>query len=172
MPRKSSVSPSLTCRRCHVLPSSSDFRITPLEPEAQTTGTGTPFVSGVYAALTARRSVSMPLVCTFHQDFSAGVPTTRKSNAAKRKKALVVIGGSFASVCRLVHEDFYAFHDEDDAAHGGDVLQGVAIEGDDVGVESGSDGAGASLDTEGFGRERVGGNHCSHGVLATGLHTI
>src|ERR1700740_2057991 len=70
---------------------------------------------------------------------------------------------------RQVHKDLSAFHDEDDATHGGDVLEGVAIEGNDVGIEARSNGAGAILDTEGFGGQRVGGNHGGHGILAARL---
>src|ERR671922_1175191 len=100
----------------------------------------------------------MPVVCTFHHDFSAGVLTARMSDATKREKHRAVIASSIASGCRFVHEDFSAFHDEDDAAYGGDVLTRIAIESDDVCVEARSDGASAVLYTECFGSERVGGD--------------
>src|SRR5579864_3306304 len=172
MPRKSRVSPPSTPNRCQVLPSSSDFRITPFEPEAQTTGTGTPFSPGALVMLTLRRLVSMPLVCTFHHCASAGTAKKSKSNKTGKEKTLGFIARSFTLPRCQIHDDFSAFHDENNAAYGGDVFERVAIESDDVGVEAGRDGAGAILDTEGFGRERVGGNHRSHGVLATGLHAI
>lgn len=78
----------------------------------------------------------------------------------------------FSCSYSLIHEDLAAFHDEDDAAHGGDVFKRITIEGDDVGVEAGCDGANAILDTEGFGSERIGGNHRCHRILAASLHAI
>src|SRR5207245_2242400 len=113
----------------------------------------------------------MPLVCTVHQcAWTAALE--RKQSWMTRKRRLPPIFNLFVLDRWLIHEDFSTFHDEDDAAHGGDVLEGVAIEGNDVGVEACSDGAGAILDTEGFGGQRVGGNHGGHGILAASLHTI
>src|SRR5256886_4845705 len=66
IPRRSSASPTVTWSRFHVSPSTTDLRITPFEPDAQTTDPGTPLASGVSATLTPRRLVSIPLVCSFH----------------------------------------------------------------------------------------------------------
>src|SRR5271163_1272395 len=63
MLRKSSASPPATCSRFQVLPRSLEKRITPLEPQAHTT-TCWSVASGLSAALTPRRLVSIPLVCT------------------------------------------------------------------------------------------------------------
>jgi hypothetical protein len=63
MLRKSSESPPVTCRRFQLLPRSFEKRITPFEPQAQTT-TCSPVESGLSAALTPRKLVSIPLVCT------------------------------------------------------------------------------------------------------------
>src|SRR5580704_16089661 len=73
MPRKSRVSPPATCRRFQDLPSSLEKRITPFEPQTHTTmGCGlcasgpanTDATPAASAALTPRRLVSIPLVCT------------------------------------------------------------------------------------------------------------
>ena len=45
------------------------------------------------------------------------------------------------TVSRRVLVDDAALHDEDDAADGRDVFEGVAVERDDVGLEAGRDGA-------------------------------
>src|ERR1700677_259330 len=71
MLRKSSASPPATCRRFQVLPSSLEKRITPLEPQAQTTICCSPAESVLPAALTPRKLVSIPLVCTDHDTPSA-----------------------------------------------------------------------------------------------------
>src|SRR5580700_4026629 len=65
MLRKSSPSPPATCNCVQVFPRSTERRITPFEPEAHTAR-----LSGSckYAALTPRRFVSNPLVCTDHQE--------------------------------------------------------------------------------------------------------
>src|ERR1700677_81883 len=70
MLRKSSASPPATCRRFQVLPSSLEKRITPFEPQAHTT-TCCPVESGLSSALTPRKLVSIPLVCTDHDTPSA-----------------------------------------------------------------------------------------------------
>src|ERR1700691_6290364 len=64
MLRKSSVSPPATCSRVHSLPVRGDLKITPLEPEAQTTEVGAPLESEKCATLTPRKFVSIPDVCT------------------------------------------------------------------------------------------------------------
>jgi len=61
------------------------------------------------------------------------------------------------SVCQIL-KYFSAFHHENDPFRGGDVLQRVTIESDDVGVEAGSDGADTVLQAKGFGGQRAGGN--------------
>src|SRR5215470_7590569 len=118
MPRKSSASPSATCRRCQVLPSSSDFRITPFEPEAQTTTTGALFSSGLMAMLMPRKLVSMPLVCTFHQCASAGSLKRSESTKTSSEYHLAGIVNLFVVPRRQVLEYLSALHDEGHATNG------------------------------------------------------
>jgi len=91
MPRKSSASAPATGKRCQVVPVSSERRITPFEPDAQTTGTGAPFASGVKTALTPRRFESRPLVSTFHHCASAGKTKSKKRKAVRM--AGILAGG-------------------------------------------------------------------------------
>src|SRR5207302_5419068 len=91
IPRKSSASPPVTCRRFQVSPSSVDFRITPFEPEAHTTHAETPFALDAGATLTPRRFVSIPLVCTFHHRASRGA---LKSNKTRRKRITRILAGA------------------------------------------------------------------------------
>src|ERR1700683_261757 len=74
MLRKSRASPPATCRRFHVLPRSLEKRITPFEPHAHTT-TCCPVESGLSAALTPRKLVSIPLACTDHDTPSGAFPS-------------------------------------------------------------------------------------------------
>src|ERR1700683_543136 len=85
MLRKSSVSPPGTRSRCHVLPTSFDCKITPFDPEAQTTGAGAGRESVNSAMLTARRFVSIPLLCTV-QNGGSLTPAARKIAAATTTK--------------------------------------------------------------------------------------
>src|SRR5580704_2164463 len=66
MPRKSSASPSGMLIRCQVFPLSVDFRITPLEPDAQMTIGVVADPRAGATTLTPRRFVSTPDVCTSH----------------------------------------------------------------------------------------------------------
>src|SRR5260370_41545310 len=93
MPRKSSESPPATCNLFHVSPFSTDFRMTPFEPDAQTTRTRA--ARGFGPALTPRRFVAIPLVCTFHDCATAEGWKKRKSRVRKRKKLLGAIVDPF-----------------------------------------------------------------------------
>src|SRR5215472_14876027 len=73
---------------------------------------------------------------------------------------------------RLIYEDLSAFHDEDNAANGGDVLERVAIERDDVRLEAGSDRADAVLQAEGFRAQGVRGDERGHWALSASLDAI
>src|SRR5579863_8132595 len=64
MLRKSSESPPETCRRFQFLPRSLEKRITPLEPLPHTAMCSSPIASTELVALTPRRLVSTPVVCT------------------------------------------------------------------------------------------------------------
>src|SRR5580692_1439501 len=85
MLRKSSVSPPCTRRRCHVLPISFDCKITPFDPEAQTTGARAWRESGNSAMLTPRKFVSIPLVRKVHHGRSL-TPAGMKIAAASTTK--------------------------------------------------------------------------------------
>src|SRR5579859_6779985 len=106
IPRKSSASPPATCSRFHVLPLSSERRITPLEPEAQTAIVPSP--SGeTSTALTARRLVSMPLVWTVHHWARATPGKTRETaktqaNASDRMGATLPRFSDEAPAAELV----------------------------------------------------------------------
>jgi hypothetical protein len=57
---------------------------------------------------------------------------------------------AFRSGCEIfVH--FAGFHDEDDAASGGGVIERVAVHGDDIGVHTWSDGADFVFEAQGLG---------------------
>src|ERR1700688_734021 len=68
---KSSASPPTTCTRFQLLPKSVDSRITPFDPQAHTAMCSVPSESRDPAALTPRKFVSIPLVCTDHDTTSA-----------------------------------------------------------------------------------------------------
>src|SRR5579872_1494464 len=67
-----------------------------------------------------------------------------------------------SSVRILIHNA--GLHDEDDAADARDVFYRIAVEGDDVRLQAGSDGTNLVRHAEGFGGERVGRNHGSHRI--------
>src|SRR5690348_13118716 len=63
-------------------------------------------------------------------------------------------------------------HDEGDAADGGDVVERIAVERDDVCLEPERDGADFVLQIQGLRSERIGGDERSHGVLAGIANTV
>src|ERR1700692_1991534 len=71
MPRKSSASPPATCTRFQFLRKSVERKIPPSEPQAHTAMCSVPSESTDPAALTPRKFVSIPLVCTDHDTPSA-----------------------------------------------------------------------------------------------------
>src|ERR1700731_2610167 len=71
MPRKSRASPPATCTRFQVLPKSVERKIPPFEPQAHTAICSVPSESTDPAALTPRKFVSIPLVCTDQDTLSA-----------------------------------------------------------------------------------------------------
>src|SRR6266849_6606501 len=93
MPRKSSASPPGNCKRVHVSPWSTERRTTPFDPETQTTGTGTPFVSVKEETLTPRRFVSSPLVCTLHHCACMETPRNNENRSGKRERIPRILAG-------------------------------------------------------------------------------
>src|SRR5438034_2221700 len=65
-----------------------------------------------------------------------------------------------------------AFHNENNAAHRGDVFERIAVERDDVGFIARGNGADAIAHAHGLGSERVRGNHGAHRINACIAHTI
>src|ERR1043166_9941821 len=63
-------------------------------------------------------------------------------------------------------------HNENDAAHRGDIFEWVAIERDDVGFVARRDGADAVTHAHRFGGKRVCRNHGAHRINARIAHTI
>src|SRR6266699_1872064 len=165
IPRKSSVSPPETRRRRQDLPSSSDRTMTPCEPELQTTALGARFSLGLWATLTPRRLVFMPRVATSQDCAARPVPVNRKSRRTGKLEALAFLI-RLPAPRRLIHEDRAAFHHENDATDRGDVLEGIAVEGNDVGVQAGSQRTDAVPEPERLRDQRI------HGFLSAGLHAI
>ncbi len=66
---------------------------TPFDPETQTTGTGTPFVSVKEATLTPRRFVSSPLVCTLHHCACMDTPRNNENRSGKRERIPRILAG-------------------------------------------------------------------------------
>src|SRR5207244_8796113 len=111
--------------------------MTPCEPELQTTALGARFSLGLWATLTPRRLVFMPRVATSQDCAARPVPVNRKSRRTGKLEALAFLI-RLPAPRRLIHEDRAAFHHENDATDRGDVLEGIAVEGNDVGVQAGS----------------------------------
>src|SRR5208282_2320944 len=84
MPRKSRVSAPCTWRRFQLFPASVERRMTPFDPETHTTGVSLAFGSEEYAALTPRRFVSVPLVCTVHHCACTAAAATEKYRTARK----------------------------------------------------------------------------------------
>src|SRR5260370_38030760 len=96
MPRNSSGPPPATRNLSHVSPLLIDFRMTPFEPDAHTTRTRT--ARGFGTALTPRKFVSIPLVCTFHHCPCAQASQGNRSRRAAERRIFAVIARSFGSL--------------------------------------------------------------------------
>src|SRR5262249_9111881 len=75
-------------------------------------------------------------------------------------------------LAREVKEELAVAHDEDVAPRGGDVLEGVAVEGNDVGVVAGRERAEGIAEAGRFSSKRGRRDHGGPRVLPPSLHAI
>src|SRR5690348_18342601 len=99
MPRKSSVSPPGTRRCCQELPSSSERRTTPLEPQAQTTDLRADL--DARATEMPRRFESALEVKTFHCCAEAEAATSKNRIAKRMGRILAANGGNRRAMGRV-----------------------------------------------------------------------
>src|SRR5690242_1568290 len=76
------------------------------------------------------------------------------------------------SRARSVPVDFAGLHDEDYAADGGDVVERVAVDRDEIGLHAFGDGADLAGEAERLGCHGRAADDCVHGLVAAVLDAV
>src|SRR5271169_5727608 len=87
----------------------------------------------------------------------------------RRDRALLLRGAAFRSWGEIF-VDFAVLHYEKHAAHGGDVLERVAVHGNDIGIRAWGDRTDFFFETQGFGGDAGGRHDRCHRILAAIAH--